>query len=147
MIVLRVMRRVLLRVMLLLLWSGAAVAIQALDFKDTAEQQRFRSLTLELRCMVCQNESLAESSAPLADDLRREVLEQMRTGKSDTEVREFLLQRYGDFVLYKPRFAGANIALWLAPPLFLLLALWVWRSSLQRRVETDNAPPADDLQP
>src|SRR3546814_5476846 len=86
----------------LLLFAGVVAAADPLAFRDAAEEARFRELTAELRCPMCQNQSLADSSAPIAKDLRREVFELMREGKSDEQIKAFLVARYTEFVLYKP---------------------------------------------
>ncbi|MDH5833521.1 cytochrome c-type biogenesis protein CcmH [Luteimonas sp. M1R5S59] len=92
-----------------------------LEFRDDAEARRFHDLVAELRCVMCQNQSLADSNAQIAHDLRREVFDLMRSGRSDAEIRAFLVERYGEFVLYRPRFGGHTWALWLAPGLLLLV--------------------------
>jgi cytochrome c-type biogenesis protein CcmH len=92
-----------------------------LEFRDDAEARRFHDLVAELRCVMCQNQSLADSNAQIAHDLRREVFDLMRSGHSDAEIRAFLVERYGEFVLYRPRFGGHTWALWLAPGLLLLV--------------------------
>ena len=92
-----------------------------LQFNDTAEEQRFHALVSELRCVMCQNQSLADSNAQIAHDLRREVLDLMRQGKSNAEVKDFLVARYGEFVLYRPRVAGKTWLLWLGPIVLLLV--------------------------
>jgi len=77
-----------------------------LTFQNSAEEQRFHALVSELRCVMCQNQSLADSNAQIAQDLRREVLELMQQGRSDADIKDFLVQRYGEFVLYRPPFAA-----------------------------------------
>jgi len=112
-----------------------------LQFRDTAEETRFHDLVSELRCVMCQNQSLADSNAQIAVDLRREVLDLMREGRSDPEVRDFLVARYGEFVLYRPRVSGTTWLLWFGPLLFALGGgVVVWR--LLRRGR--NAPPPGD---
>ena len=96
------MRAFSLALCLALLSPAMAWAIDALPFKDRAEELRFQHLTRQLRCLVCQNESLADSSADLAKDLRREVFDQMQQGKDDDAIRQYLTDRYSDFVLYDP---------------------------------------------
>ena len=91
-----------------------------LEFRDAAEEARFHDLTSELRCVMCQNQSLADSNAQIAHDLRREVFDLMREGRSDAEIRDYLVARYGEFVLYRPRFSGKTWVLWLAPGVLLL---------------------------
>ncbi len=114
-------------------------------FRDGFEEARFRDLTHELRCVMCQNQSLADSSAEIARDLRNEVLVLMRQGKTDAEIRDFMVARYGEFVLYKPRMQGATLLLWLGPLVLVLLGgLIVWR--LVRRGGERRAIPADDTQ-
>ncbi len=108
-----------------LLLAGAATAqavrdAAPLEFRDAAEERRFNALVSELRCVMCQNQSLADSNAQIAHDLRREVFDLMRSGRSDEEIRGFLVDRYGEFVLYRPRFGGHTVVLWLAPGLLLL---------------------------
>ena len=91
-----------------------------LRFRDTSEEQRFHALAAELRCVMCQNQSLADSNALIALSLRHEVLDLMRAGQSDAQIKDFLVQRYGEFVLYKPRVEGRTWLLWLGPALILL---------------------------
>jgi cytochrome c-type biogenesis protein CcmH len=88
--------------------------------EDPALEARLEGLAAELRCLVCQNESIAESRTDLAEDLRREVRGLLREGRSDEEVLEFLTSRYGDFILYRPPFRPATWLLWLGPPLILV---------------------------
>ncbi len=98
-----------------------AAAIDVLPFKDRAEEQRFQNLARQLRCLVCQNESLADSSADLAKDLRAEVFEQMRQGKTDAEIKRYLTDRYSDFVLYNPPMRGGTLLLWVGPFIVLVI--------------------------
>jgi cytochrome c-type biogenesis protein CcmH len=113
------------------------------SFDDPAEEARFQQLTGELRCLVCQNQSLADSHADLAGDLREEVYNFIRAGKSDQEIIDFLVQRYGDFVLYRPRVDFKTYALWFGPvALFLVAALLLIRTLRRRR-----HLPVQDLSP
>ncbi|WP_411832137.1 cytochrome c-type biogenesis protein [Pseudoxanthomonas mexicana] len=99
-----------------------------LRFEDAAEEARFHKLAAELRCVMCQNQSLADSNAQIAQDLRREVLAQMRQDKSDAQIKDYLVQRYGEFVLYRPAVSAGTWLLWFGPALLLLAgALLVWR--------------------
>jgi len=91
-----------------------------LRFRDGAEEARFRALVSQLRCVMCQNQSLADSNAQIAHDLRREVLGLMREGRSDAEIEQFLVARYGEFVLYRPRVEAKTWLLWFGPALLLL---------------------------
>ena len=96
---------------------------------DPALETRARTISAELRCMVCQNQSIDDSDAPLARDLRLLVRERIATGDSDSQVIDFLVARYGEFVLLKPRFTPHTLLLWLLPPLALIgggLALWFY---------------------
>lgn len=102
------------------LFSATACAIDPLPFKDHTEELRFQALTKQLRCLVCQNESLADSNAPLAADLRRDVFQQMQAGKSDDEIKAWLTARYSDFVLYDPPIHAGTWLLWFGPALVLL---------------------------
>ncbi|HEY2962232.1 MAG TPA: cytochrome c-type biogenesis protein [Pyrinomonadaceae bacterium] len=101
---------------------------------DPALEQRLQKLSQELRCLVCQNETLADSRADLAEDLRREIREQMRAGKSDKEIIAFLTERYGQFILYRPRVTPTTYLLWFGPFVLLLAGLAVlFRYIKQRR--------------
>ena len=91
-----------------------------LQFTDTAEERRFHDLVAELRCVMCQNQSLADSDAQIAHDLRREVLELMQSGRSDDEIKDFLVARYGEFVLYRPELKSNTWLLWFGPALVLV---------------------------
>lgn len=128
-------------VVLALLLPTIASAIDALPFKDRAEEQRFQNLARQLRCLVCQNESLADSSADLAKDLREEVFEQMRQGKSDDEIKHYLTARYSDFVLYNPPLKGSTMLLWFAPLLILLIGAGIVFRIVRRRGAAPRNPP------
>jgi len=130
---------------LLLAWAllaGAAHAVDAERLDDPALQQRYEQLTHELRCLVCQNETIADSNASLAADLRRELREMMKAGKSDTEIRAFLTERYGDFVLYMPPVTPRTWLLWAAPALLLLGGMIVAALVVLRRARSARADPA-----
>lgn len=128
-------------VVIALLLPTIASAIDALPFKDRAEEQRFQNLARQLRCLVCQNESLADSSADLAKDLREEVFEQMRQGKSDDEIKHYLTDRYSDFVLYNPPLKGSTILLWFAPLLILMIGAAIVFRIVRRRGAAPRTPP------
>ncbi len=129
--------RTLLRALLLavVLWSGVAgaQAIDPLPFKNHAEEVRFQNLTRQLRCLVCQNENLADSNADLARDLRHEVFDLMRQGKSDAQIKDYLVARYSDFVLYDPPVQGNTLLLWFGPLLILLAGAGVVVLTVRRR--------------
>ncbi|GEM_PF-2371494 len=100
---------------------GAMVTpIEILPFSSPTEERRFRALIAEMRCTVCQNESLVESTAPLARDKRMLVLRFLQEGHSDAEIRQFMVDRYGNFVLYRPPFSGQTLLLWVGPILLML---------------------------
>ena len=110
-------------------------------FDDPALQARYEHLIREFRCLQCQNETIADSNAHLAADLRREIREMIAAGKSDEEIRDFLTQRYGDFVLYRPPVQPTTWLLWSAPVLLLLIGGWAAARFVRRRraeLETDT---------
>ena len=114
-------------------------------FSDTTEEVRFHALVSELRCVMCQNQSLADSNAQIARDLRREVLLLMRQGKTDREIQDYLVARYGEFVLYKPRIEATTWLLWFGPALLLLVGGFVV-AHVVRRHRGDQVLPTDDSQ-
>ena len=118
------------RLLVILLFPLAALA-QSPDL-----EKRTAALADELRCLVCQNQTLADSNAPLAIDLRNQIREQLAKGASEREVREFMVARYGDFVLYKPPLKASTVALWVGPFVFLALGLFI----LLRRLGARRAP-------
>jgi cytochrome c-type biogenesis protein CcmH len=121
------MRRAALPALLLALVLGQAQAADTpFEFKDAATERRYQKLAAELRCLVCQNQSLADSHADLAQDLRDEVYRMMNEGRTDEEIVGFLVERYGDFVLYRPPVSGTTSLLWFGPVLLLLGAGVVW---------------------
>ena len=124
-----------------LLAIGAAHAIDVERLDDPALQQRYERLTRELRCLVCQNETIADSNATLAVDLRREVRDMMVAGNSDVEIRTFLTERYGDFVLYRPPIAPRTWLLWAAPALLLLGGAGIAALVIVRRSRVARADP------
>ena len=103
-----------------LVLTVAAIEQEPLVFMNPEQEARYNRLTVELRCLVCQNQNLADSDAPLAQDLRKEIYDMMQAGQSNEEIKMFLVDRYGDFVLYKPPVKGNTLALWLAPAVLLL---------------------------
>jgi cytochrome c-type biogenesis protein CcmH len=104
---------------LLMLLAAPLPAQEPLVFEDDAQEQRFNDLTLELRCLVCQNQNLADSDAQLAKDLRQEIYEMMMAGQTDEQIKTFMVDRYGDFVLYRPPVQGNTVVLWSLPILLL----------------------------
>jgi len=108
---------------LLLTAHAAPAAVEYRQFADAEQQQSYQFLISELRCLVCQNQTIADSNADLAQDLRRQVYEMLQQGKSKQEIVDFMTARYGDFVLYNPPFKAKTGILWLAPMVFLLIGL------------------------
>ncbi len=102
-------------------------------FDDPVLQQRYENINRELRCLVCQNQTIADSNAGLASDLRREVRDLIAAGKTDDEIREFMIERYGDFVLYRPRMTAQNLLLWAAPILLLVIGVIAALRVIRRR--------------
>ncbi len=103
--------------------QAQASAIEPLPFRSDVEEIRFKALAEEIRCTVCQNQSLADSDAPLAQDLRQELFVMIQDGRTDQEIRNFMVERYGDFVLYRPPVASHTILLWGGPIVLLLIGL------------------------
>lgn len=136
--------RALLVGMALLLASHAALTIEPLPYRDAAEEARFRALTAELRCVLCQNQSLADSDAGIARDLRREIFELMREGRSDEEIKRFLTDRYGEFVLYDPPVAPRTWLLWFGPALVLLAGAVTVFVVVRRKSAGTGAKPAPE---
>lgn len=117
------------KVLLLVLILGSQQAIAVVEtyqFESEVDRRRYQTLIEELRCPKCQNQNLAGSDAPIADDLRGEVYRLINTGASDQEIMQYMLDRYGDFVLYRPRFTLETLALWLGPVVLVVLGLVIW---------------------
>lgn len=133
---------VLFGVTLLPAWANAK---EAQPMEDPAIESRFKALTLELRCLKCQNQTIFDSKAGLADDLRKQIRDQMHEGKTDEQIVDYLVARYGDFVRYRPAFEGKTLVLWVGP--FLLFFVGITALVIQlrkrRRLVTD-APLSDD---
>ena len=135
------MYRTILLIGLLLIPAAPLLAQEPLVFEDAAQEQRYNDLTLELRCLVCQNQNLADSDAPLAQDLRREIYDMMMAGQTDEQIKAFMVDRYGDFVLYRPPVQTNTYLLWLAPLILLLAGALVLRISIKKRatlLDTDQ---------
>lgn len=106
-----------------LLALPARAVIETYEFSDPALEQRYQQLSGELRCPKCQNQNIADSNAPIAQDLRKLLYQQLEAGADDQEILDYMVARYGEFVRYRPRFAGATVLLWLAPALLLLVGI------------------------
>lgn len=135
------MKRLLIACMLGLSLVGVArAAIDTYQFKDEVERERFRSLTEELRCPKCQNQNIADSNAPIATDLRREIFRMLEEGRSDKEIVDFLVMRYGDFVMYKPPLDSRTWLLWYGPFGLLGLGAIALAVLVLRRRKVEKAP-------
>ena len=120
-------------------------AVDLTDFGGNKElEQRYQTLVTELRCLVCQNQTIADSNADLAKDLRREVHDMLVAGKTDDDIKDFMLERYGDFVLYKPPVRSSTVPLWVGPFILLAIGLVVVVVIIRRR--TSQAQPAMNSQ-
>lgn len=136
-----------LSLLLLCLWSNllGAAALEVRRFDDPEQQQRYETLIKELRCLVCQNQALSDSDAELAQDLRDEVYRIIQNGKTDQEAVDFLVQRYGDFVLYRPPFKPLTALLWGGPLLlFAVAGVVLWRQTQRHRHRIDANLSADE---
>jgi cytochrome c-type biogenesis protein CcmH len=140
------MRRVLFMAALLLVTQLAA-AIDPAKLEDPVQQQRYSDLIHQLRCLKCQGETVADTPAEFAQDIRRQVREMIVAGKSDAEVRQYFVDRYGEIILLKPRWSYANAWLYLAPALLLALGAFVAMRILRQRrqmLATDTSDPDDE---
>ena len=142
--------RVFLVASLLLGGFACAQAIEPMPFKDHAQELRFQHLTHQLRCPMCQNETLADSNAPIARDLRNQIFRMMQEGRSDDEIRQYLVARYSEFVLYDPPLTGGTSLLWFGPLLILLggagvvLVMIRQRSRAARTMDETPTDSGDD---
>ena len=119
----------------LLLCAGAALAqaIEPLPFKDHTEEVRYQHLTAQLRCPMCQNETLADSNAPIARDLRNQIFQLMQRGQTDAQIKQYLVDRYSEFVLYDPPVARNTWLLWFGPLLILLVGAAAVVATIRKR--------------
>jgi cytochrome c-type biogenesis protein CcmH len=132
----------------LLLLTTVVEAVDPTQMPTPALQSRYLSLTHELRCMQCQNESIADSPVDLAADLRRQVHDMLIAGKTDDDVRNFMVARYGEFILFRPRMSLRTAWLWLAPGVLILVGAFVAVRIVQQRsalVTQDNEPLEEDI--
>lgn len=126
---------------------GANAQVDTFEFDTPEQQQRFRRLSNELRCPMCQNTNLSGSTGGVAEDLRREIHRMIMDGMSDNEIEQFMFERYGDFIFYRPRLRTETVLLWFGPLIFLvmggLVGFGIWRRA--SKVE-DSAPELDATQ-
>jgi cytochrome c-type biogenesis protein CcmH len=116
-----------------------AQAIEPLPFKGRTEEVRFQKLTATLRCPMCQNETLADSNAPIARDLRHQIFDLMQAGQSDAQIKAFLVDRYSNFVLYDPPLEGDTVLLWFGPAVVLILGAIAVVMHVRRRARAAAA--------
>ncbi|ARQ75343.1 cytochrome c-type biogenesis protein CcmH [Pseudomonas fragi] len=129
----------------LTLTGVAHAAIDTYEFANDAERDRFRELTKELRCPKCQNQDIADSNAPIATDLRREIYRMLGEGKDNQQILDFMVARYGDFVLYKPALTSKTAVLWFGPLALLVGGLVVIGVIVGRRRRTGQVAGSDTL--
>lgn len=110
----------------------AEAAVDAFEFETDEQQQRFRQMSNDFRCPMCQNTNLTGSGGGVAEDLRREIYMMIMDGKTDQEIEQFMLERYGDFIFYRPRLMAETVLLWFGPLLFLLLGGWIIAGIIRR---------------
>lgn len=120
-------------------------AIEAHEFKSDLERQRYQSFIEEMRCPKCQNQNLAGSDSPISADLRRELYEMIKAGKSDKEIVDYMVSRYGDFILYRPRVTPATYVLWIAPGALLVIGITVLIVMLRQRRRLALAQVSQEL--
>lgn len=120
-------------IFLITVLSSVQANDEPLQFSDPAQAQRYSELTAELRCLVCQNQSLADSNAPLAQDLRQEVYRMVIAGTNNEDIVKYLVARYGDFVLYRPPFKSTTWLLWLSPVIFLIIGICIALTLLRKQ--------------
>ncbi|WP_456374762.1 cytochrome c-type biogenesis protein [Thiolapillus sp.] len=125
-------------VLLLFLFGGNSVvaSIDTYQFSDPQQEVLYQELTQELRCLVCQNQNIADSNAELAKDLRRKTYEMIKKGQDKDQIVDFMVKRYGDFVMYKPPFKASTLILWLGPVIIFVLGLLMMIRIIRRRAAT-----------
>ncbi|MDU1875893.1 cytochrome c-type biogenesis protein CcmH [Citrobacter sp.] len=134
--------------LLMLVISGSALAtIDVMQFKDEAQEQQFRQLTEQLRCPKCQNNSIADSNSMIATDLRQKVYELMQEGKSQKEIVDYMVARYGNFVTYDPPLTPLTVLLWVMPVVAIGLGGWIIFARTRRRVRVKQEEFPDDIIP
>lgn len=137
------MNRLLLTLCLLLAPLSALAVIETYEFSEPGLEERYHALSQELRCPKCQNQNIADSNAPIAQDLRKILYQQLEKGASDQEILEYMVARYGEFVRYRPRFDGAGVLLWLFPLILLVCGGLVLMLNLRKGRDTEA--PGDEI--
>jgi cytochrome c-type biogenesis protein CcmH len=128
---------------LLMLFASWCSAEAIYHFDNPVDEARFKAFITEMRCPTCQSQNLAGSDAMIAQDLRRDIYEQIQDGRSDKEITDHMVARYGDYILYRPPVTKATIALWLAPPLLLLIGIITMVVLLRKRRAAQLEVPLD----
>lgn len=134
----------------MLLAVSVIAQVDVFDFETAEQEDRFRQLANDFRCPMCQNANLTHSTGGVAADLRREIYNQIMDGRTDDEIEQFMLQRYGDFILYRPRLTVQTILLWFGPALFLLIGVWIAFGIIKRSANKGTDDPenvSDTVQP
>ncbi len=140
------MRSLLLITALLFSLLAQATNIEVYDFDNDQQERTYKEITTELRCLVCQNQDIADSNAELAQDMRHKVFKMLKQGKEKREIIDFMVKRYGDFVLYKPPFEGRTLILWIGPFILFVLAVWLMLRAIRKARERDQKPAIESTQ-
>ena len=133
--------RAVLALLVLAFASAAFGQAEEVAKPDPAVEARLKNLAEELRCLVCQNQTIADSSAPLAYDLRNQIRSQIAAGRTDDQIRAYMVDRYGDFVLYRPPFKATTAALWLGPFLLIAVGVGIFLVVTRRRSAKETPQP------
>ncbi len=138
--------RIIATILISLVSTLAGAVVEVTEFTNPEDEARYKDLIAELRCPKCQNQNLLDSDAPIATDLRRKTRSLIEQGKTNNEVKTYMLERYGDFVLYKPRFTAATAFLWLGPFLLLLIVVVILLKRIKHNQELEilNTSKADN---
>ena len=138
------MRIVAFLLVLLVAWPAHSSTIETYAFDDAKQEEQYKRLIDELRCLVCQNQNLADSNAELAQDMRRKTFEMVKAGKSEAEVVDYMVQRYGDFVMYRPPFRSNTMLLWIGPFIILIVGVLILIRFIRRKPATGQAAHLSD---
>ena len=140
------MKRVTAALFCWLLLINGAYAVEEVELKSLDDEPRFNELANELRCMVCQNQTIADSNAELARDFRNQVKEKINQGESNEEIRDYMIARYGDYILYRPPFNLATALLWIGPFLLVIIGFFIVMKIVRRSSKKDGDAPVDAKQ-
>lgn len=138
--------KIVLLTIVMLINTGVTAGVEVQQFETAEQQQRYKKLVDELRCLVCQNQNLAGSNAELAQDLRKKVAEMIIKDRTDDQVIEYMVARYGDFVLYRPPFKASTFLLWTGPFLILIAAMMIAVFFIRRQKNQQLTDVSDELQ-